>query len=180
LGFARQSILGAIMTASALGMVTIPFFGAMSDRVGRRAVYITGALLMAALAFPFFRLIEVRELWAIYAVMIVGFSGCVCAMFAPEAAFFSELFPTGVRYSGASASYQLAAALGGGTAPMLATFLLRASGGGTWIIAAYLVVLSLLGAGVVFFARETSRQALAGLPATSGSSAVPIEATKTA
>jgi MFS family permease len=164
LGFSRQSILAAIMTASALGMITIPFFGGLSDRFGRRTIYISGALLMAALALPLFRLLETRELWAVYAVLILGFSGCVSAMFAPEAAFFSELFPSGVRYSGASASYQLAAALGGGTAPMLATTFLRVSAGQTWIIAAYMVVLSLLGATVVFFARETSKQTLSTHP----------------
>ena len=180
LGFARQSILGAIMTASALGMITIPFFGGLSDRFGRRAVYICGALLMAALAFPLFRLLESRELWAIYVVLILGFSGCVSAMFAPEAAFFTELFPTGVRYSGASSSYQLAAALGGGTAPMLATYLLRASGGQTWIIAAYLVALSLFGAIVVFLARETSRQTLLAKPASVASPQATIEVPKTA
>ena len=160
LGFPRQSILQAIMTASALGMFTIPFFGAVSDRVGRRLIYICGAALIALLIFPLFWLLELRELWAIYVVLIVGFSVCVSAMFAPEAAFFSELFPTGVRYSGASASYQLAAALGGGISPMVATFLLKWSGGNTFTIAAYLAVLAVVGATAVYFAPETSRKSL--------------------
>jgi MFS transporter, MHS family, shikimate and dehydroshikimate transport protein len=160
LGHARSAVLHAIMTASALGIISIPLLGAVSDRVGRRAVYLCGAALMAFSAFPFFWLLENRQLWSVYVVLIGGFSVGVCAMFAPQAAFFSELFPTNVRYSGASASYQLAAAFGGGLAPMIATQLLQASGGKTWSISLYLVVLSVIGATAVFLARETSRNDL--------------------
>jgi MFS family permease len=165
LGLARSSVLHAVMVASALGMFTIPALGALSDRLGRRWVYIGGATLMAVCAFPFFWLLETRELWAVYVVLIGGFSVCVAAMFAPQAAFFSELFPTNVRYSGASASYQLAAAFGGGIAPMIATQLLKLSGGESWSIAVYIIVLSVIGATVVFFAKETSKRELAQVAA---------------
>jgi MFS transporter, MHS family, shikimate and dehydroshikimate transport protein len=160
LGLARPSVLYAIMTASALGMVTIPLLGAASDRFGRRTVYLCGAAAMSVAAFPIFSLIENRQLWAIYVVLIVGFSLCVACMFAPQAAFFSELFPAHLRYSGASSGYQLAAALGGGIAPMIATRLLKISDGQTWIIALYMVSLCAVGAVAALLAPETSRVSL--------------------
>ncbi len=160
LGFTRASVLGAIMTASALGILTIPALGALSDRIGRRRVYITGATLMVLTAFPFFELLQRRQIALVYLVVILGFSVFVAAMFAPQAAFFSELFPTNVRYSGASASYQLAAAFGGGLAPMIATRLLQLSGGKPWSLALYLVVLGIIGIVTVYFAKETSRRQL--------------------
>src|SRR5205085_11475031 len=83
LGLARSSVLHAIMTASAIGMFTIPFLGGVSDRFGRRRVYICGAVLMALFAFPAFQIIEQRQLWRIYFVLIFGFSVCVASMFAP-------------------------------------------------------------------------------------------------
>lgn len=164
LHLARASVLNAVMTASALGMITIPLLGRISDTLGRRRVYMTGAALMMLSAFPIFKLLELRQLWTVYAVLIFGFSLCVAAMFAPQAAFFSELFPTGVRYSGASTSYQLAAALGGGLAPMIATRLLQLSGGKSWIISVYLIVLSAIGILAVYLARETSRNSLSSEP----------------
>ncbi len=160
LGFARQSVLYAVMTASTLGILTIPLMGHLSDRFGRRRVYITGATLMALSAFPFFELLEKRELIYVYFVIIASFSIYVAMMFAPQAAFFTELFGTNVRYSGASLGYQLAAALGGGLAPVIATRLLKATDGKPWPIALYLVVLAAIGTTAVFFARETSRTRL--------------------
>jgi MFS transporter, MHS family, shikimate and dehydroshikimate transport protein len=164
LGFPRQSVLYAVMTASTVGIVTIPWMGAISDRFGRRRVYIAGAVLMALSAFPFFALLEMRQLPLVYLVIVVSFSIYVAAMFAPQAAFFTELFGTPVRYSGASHGYQLAAALGGGLAPMIATRLLQLTGGKPWPIACYLIFLSLIGITAVYFARETSRSSLAETP----------------
>jgi MFS family permease len=161
LGFARQSVLNIIMTASALGILTVPFMGHLSDRFGRRRMYLSGAALMALSAFPFFALLERRELWLVYLVTVISFSIYVTMMFAPEAAFFTELFGTNVRYSGASLGYELAAALGGGLAPMIATRLLKMANGKSWPIAAYLVVLMAIGITAVCFAPETSGLSLA-------------------
>jgi MHS family shikimate/dehydroshikimate transporter-like MFS transporter len=160
LGFARQSVLNAVMTASTLGIITIPLMGYISDRFGRRRVYMVGAALMALSAFPFFHLLEKRELIYVYFVIVTSFSVYVAMMFAPQAAFFTELFGTNVRYSGASLGYQLAAALGGGLAPLIATRLLKATGGKPWPIALYLVILAGIGITAVYFARETSRASL--------------------
>lgn len=160
LGLAKQAVLNAIMAASALGILTIPLMGAISDRIGRRRIYIMGAGLMGLSAFPFFQMLESRNIAAVYAVLIIGFSFYVAAMFAPEAAFFSELFHTKVRYSGASTGYQLAAALGGGLAPLIAANLLHWSGGKPWPIACYMIFVTAIGITAVAFAGETSQMNL--------------------
>jgi MHS family shikimate/dehydroshikimate transporter-like MFS transporter len=174
LGFRRQSVLNAVMLASTLGIFTIPLMGHISDRFGRRRVYMIGAALMALSAFPFFQLLEKRELLYLYLVIVTSFSVYVAMMFAPQAAFFTELFGTNVRYSGASLGYQLAAALGGGLAPMIAARLLKATNGKPWPIALYLVLLSGIGITAVFFARETSRNSLSGAESNRRVDAVPL------
>lgn len=173
LGLPRQSVLNGVIAASALGMITMPFFGGLSDRVGRRPVYMGGALALALLAFPIFWMVDTGNLILVWTAIIVGFSFCVIAMFAPEAAFFSELFRTNVRYSGASFGYQLAAALGGGLAPIIATALLKWTGGQSWSIAIYLIFLAVLGLAAVYFSSETFRADIADTPAAIQAGATP-------
>ncbi|OYW31424.1 MAG: MFS transporter, partial [Chthoniobacter sp. 12-60-6] len=82
------------------------------------------------------------------------------AMYGPQAAFFSELFGTRVRYSGASLGYQLASPLAGGLAPLIATALLDQSGGKSWPVAVYLIVMAVITLVAVWLAEETNKKAL--------------------
>jgi MHS family shikimate/dehydroshikimate transporter-like MFS transporter len=82
------------------------------------------------------------------------------AMYGPQAAFFSELFGTSVRYSGASLGYQLASPLAGGLAPLIATQLLRQTDGKPWPVAIYLVAMAVVTIVCVFLAKETHRKKL--------------------
>lgn len=155
----RSTLLNAVLVGSAVELVLIPCFGALSDKVGRRPVYLGGALFLALFAFPFFRLMETRDSGLIMLAVVIGLIGHA-AMYGPQAAFFSELFGTRVRYSGASLGYQLASPLAGGLAPLIATALLDWSGGKPWPVAVYLLFMAAVTLVSVWLAEETSKKGL--------------------
>jgi metabolite-proton symporter len=152
----RGTLLDGVLLAGAAHLVATPLFGALSDRVGRRPVYLGGALFLAAFAFPFFWLVDSGTVAGVWAGVVVGMVGHA-AMYGPQAAFLAELFGTRVRYTGASLGYQLAAPLSGGLAPLVATALLAWSGGDPWPVGAYLVGLAAVTVVSVLLAAETGR-----------------------
>jgi metabolite-proton symporter len=155
-GLARDTILVGVILASALQLVSIPAFAALSDRVGRRPVYLAGALFLGLFAFPFFWLVDSLVPVRIWLALVLGMTA-VAAMYGPQAAFFSELFGTNVRYSGASLGSQLAAPFAGGLAPLIATALLSWSGGRPWPVALYMIGMVLITFCSVFLAVETAQ-----------------------
>ncbi|MDP8952966.1 MAG: MHS family MFS transporter [Actinomycetota bacterium] len=155
LGLEQGVGLTGVIIASAIGLITIPFFGALSDRVGRRPVYLFGAVFSILFALPFFWLLNTGVAPLIWLAIILGFNVGHDAMYGPQAAFFSELFGTRVRYSGASLGYQLASVLAGGFAPLIAVALLAAYGYGA--VAAYMAAMALLTTVSVILAAETFR-----------------------
>ncbi|MGV3660526.1 MAG: MFS transporter [Prosthecobacter sp.] len=159
LGMAKVSLLNAVLIGSAVQLVVIPWFGALSDRLGRRPVYLGGALFLAFFAFPFFWMVETRQPVLVVLAVVIGLIGHA-AMYGPQAAFFSELFGTRVRYSGASLGYQLASPLAGGLAPLIATKLLEESSGASWPVAVYLLVMAAITLVSVWLVEETNRKAL--------------------
>lgn len=159
LGMGKAGLLNAVMLGSAVQLVAIPAFGALSDKLGRRPVYLGGALFLLLFAFPFFWLIGTREPALVIPAVVIGLIGH-SAMYGPQAAFFSELFGTRVRYSGASLGYQLASPLAGGLAPLIATALLGWSNGEPWPVALYLIGMAVITLVSVWFAEETHRKGL--------------------
>jgi MFS family permease len=150
------------MVASAVSMVFLPLAAALSDRIGRRPVYITGAVLLGFNAFLLFGLVNTGSA----ALLIVGFAISLALhalMYGPMGAFLAELFGANRRYTGASLGYQIASVLGGGLAPLIATSILAASGGAphSFFVAVYMLGTCLLAAVAAFFARETHRRDLA-------------------
>ncbi|MEZ5489474.1 MAG: MFS transporter [Gammaproteobacteria bacterium] len=122
MGLSRNFMLAAVMIASAIQIPFQFFAAAYSDRKGRRGVYLAGAVLSAAWAFVLFPLIDTGSfLWVV--VGVTGGLGFLGMQYGPQAAFFTELFSTHVRYSGASLGYQVGAIVGGALAPIIATLL---------------------------------------------------------
>jgi MFS transporter, MHS family, shikimate and dehydroshikimate transport protein len=141
LGLPKSLILNAILAAALLEFVTMPLFGWASDKVGRRLMFIVGSLLSAVCAFAIFALLDTRNPTIVVVSIAVVVSLTHAMMFGPEAAYLPELFGTKTRYTGCSIGCQVAAAISGGLAPVVATGLLGWSGA-TWPISIYLVVLA--------------------------------------
>jgi MFS transporter, MHS family, shikimate and dehydroshikimate transport protein len=155
----KATMLNGVLAATTVHLVAIPAFGALSDVVGRRPVYLAGAMGCALLAFPFFWLVETRSTVLIVVAISLGIIAHA-AMYGPQASFFSELFGTRVRYSGASLGYQLASVFAGGLSPLTATFLLSQSGGKSWPVSLYMVGLALVTLVSVYLSAETFREHL--------------------
>ena len=155
LGLARETMLWGVTAAALVGLIAIPFFGDLSDRVGRRPVYLFGAAFSLAYAFPFFWLIESRSEPIIWLAIVLGVALGHNAMYGPQAAYFSELFGSSVRYTGASMSYQLASVVAGGLAPFIATALLASAGRDA--VAGYMMGLAAITLGATYLADETHR-----------------------
>lgn len=152
-GLSQQTALHAVLIASALHFAVIPAWGALSDRIGRRPVYLLGAVGVAVWAFPFFALVDSRQFGPLLLAVSVGlvFHG---AMYAPQAAFFAEMFATRMRYSGASIGAQFSSVAAGAPAPLIATALLADFDSPT-PIALYVIAAALLTLLAVGVARET-------------------------
>jgi MFS family permease len=152
--------LTAVIVASAIGLVTTPLWAVLSDRVGRRPVYLAGAIGGAIFLLVFFLLLDTGSTPLIVLAMVIAVNLFHDAMYGPQGAWFTELFATGVRYSGASIGYQFGSVLSGGTAPLIAAALLLAGGGRPWLIWVYFLVLSALTITATVLAPETYRTSI--------------------
>ncbi|MBK1838701.1 MHS family MFS transporter [Azospirillum sp. YIM B02556] len=143
LGLPKQTILNGVLLGCALECVTLPFFGALSDRIGRKAVYVIGMGFQAVLALVFFPMLDTGNTGMIWLAIALGLAIGHGSVYGAQGAFFSELFPARIRYSGLSLVQQLGPILGGGLSPLVATAIL-AGYGTTTLVTAYMVGMALL------------------------------------
>lgn len=155
LGLPKTVILNGLICAAILELVTIPLAGWLSDRFGRRPLFFAGCLFTIAAAFPLFILFDTRDPTIIAITIAIAVSLGQGIMFGPEAAWMCELFPTHLRYTGASMGMQIGGALGGGVVPVAAASLLVWAQGSTWAVSVMLILIALLTMWATWFARET-------------------------
>jgi MFS transporter, MHS family, shikimate and dehydroshikimate transport protein len=156
-GIDRQTVLNGILIAAACALVAIPLWGALSDRLGRRPVYLFGACVSALFAYPLFWLLDTGSTPLVWLALVVALVFAHAPMYGPQAAFLSELFGTRVRYSGASLGSQLSSVVAGGLSPFIATALLPYGRGA---LALYLIAMALVTIVAVLIASETRHQTI--------------------
>ena len=154
LGLARSMVLAGVMIAAAIQLFAVPVWGALSDRVGRRPVYLFGAAFTLLFAFPSFWLINTQATILVWLAIVLALAVGHAAMYGPQAAFLPELFGTRIRYSGIAFSRELASVFAGALSPFIATALL-AWAGSYWPVAVYLAVMALITVVAVYLAPET-------------------------
>jgi len=155
LGVARSEALSALMLAFVVELFAILGFAALSDRIGRRPVYLFGALAGVVLAFPFFWLVGTGEWVWIAVAFILARAVITAAMFGPQAAYFAELFPPQRRFAGFAFARELGSLLAGGPAPFLATALVAWASGSYWPVACYAMILAGITAIAIWCGPET-------------------------
>ena len=132
LGLSKDSLLNDVLVAAALGLVSIPLFGHLSDRIGRRRMYGIGIVCIAAFAFPYYGLLNTKSSGLILLAVVLSLV-FHDMQYGPQAALIAESFGPATRYSGAGLGYQLASLIAGGPAPLIAAAIVDATDSSTWV-----------------------------------------------
>jgi metabolite-proton symporter len=128
----RTGLLTDTLIAAAVGLISVPLFGYLSDRIGRRLMYGIGIVCTGLFAFPYFGLLNTRISGLVLLAIVVSLI-FHDMQYGPQAALIAESFGTNIRYSGAGLGYQLASVIAGGPAPLIAAAILQSTGSSTWI-----------------------------------------------
>lgn len=164
LGLPESVALNAIFVASAVGIFACPIFGALSDRIGRKPVYLISTIFLIVFSVPYFLMLNTEVTFVIWLAVVLGYIVGPTMMFAVQSVFFTEMFGTNVRYSGLSMAYQVSAALGGFT-PLIATTLLAWNDGNPWYVAAFLIIISIISTIATLMAKETYKKDISEIEA---------------
>jgi MFS family permease len=161
LGLAQSLALGAVSVGAAFELFLIPTFGHLSDRLGRRRVYVSGAVLIAVVAFPSFALLNTKTAGlVIIAIVLMAIAHSI--QYGPQAAYIAESFPTRLGYAGSGMGYQLASLIAGGPAPLLATWMLPNFG---WqAICVYIIACAVITLVAAWLLPDRSKTDLAAAP----------------
>lgn len=144
LGFSQTATLGSVMIATVITTILIPIMGSLSDKIGRKKMYIAGAVAMALYAFPYFWMLHQGSVLLLVVATIIGLGIIWAPITAVLGTMFSEIFDAKVRYTGVTLGYQIGAALAGGTAPLVATALLANFDNSYVPVAIYIIFTALI------------------------------------
>ena len=161
LGLPRQTALAGVMISAAIMIVMLPIYGNLSDKIGRRKMFGFAGILIGLLSFPAFWLMQTKEPLLVWLAIAVPFALVYPAVYGPQAALFSELFDTRVRYTGISFVYQFSGIFASGLTPIIATALLPMGDGKPWLICLYVLVVSLISALSVYAMTEAHKRDMA-------------------
>jgi MHS family shikimate/dehydroshikimate transporter-like MFS transporter len=164
LGFQKEIPLNALTGTAVIGVIVMPLFGMLGDRFGQRYVYMAGTLFAAAVAFPFFWLLDFRTPVALWLGFAIAFNLGPTLMLSVQPTFFTQLFDTRVRYTGLSVAYQVSAIIGG-FIPLISLWTLRISNNTPWLTAGILAAVALLSltcAGLAILRRQPRQQRRSG------------------
>ena len=151
----RSVIVTALMFSTAVQFITVPLFGWLSDKVGRKPVYIAGALISGCAIFPFFLMLKTKELIWIYVGLFLVSSVAKTMMTSAQSPWLAEMFPARVRYTGFALAREVTSPISGGIAPMIAIALLALGNGATHWVSLYVVALAVITAVSVLLGPET-------------------------
>lgn len=155
LHLSRQFAVNVTTVAAAVSLVGVPFWGHLSDVIGRKRMYVCGILATLAFAFPYFALLDTARPGLVILAAVVALQAHDM-QYGPQAAFIAESFAGRLRYSGASLGYQLASLVAGGPAPLIAAYLLHRFGSG-YAIGAYIVCCCLIGLAAAALLEDRTR-----------------------
>ncbi|KOR86014.1 MFS transporter [Peribacillus frigoritolerans] len=160
LGFSRTATLTAVMIATIITTILIPIMGNLSDKIGRKKLFIGGTIGMALFAFPYFWLLQQKSVLLLIVATVIGLGVIWAPITAVLGTMFSEIFDAKIRYTGITLGYQIGAALAGGTAPLVATALLDKFNNSYVPVAIYIIFASVLSLAAIWAVKDRSNQKL--------------------
>ncbi|MCP1493427.1 metabolite-proton symporter [Peribacillus frigoritolerans] len=160
LGFSRTATLTAVMIATIITTILIPIMGKLSDKIGRKKLFIGGTIGMALFAFPYFWLLQQKSVLLLIVATVIGLGVIWAPITAVLGTMFSEIFDAKIRYTGITLGYQIGAALAGGTAPLVATALLNRFNNSYVPVAIYIIFASVLSLAAIWAVKDRSNQKL--------------------
>jgi MFS family permease len=158
LEFTRTSTLTAVMIATVVTTILIPVMGNLSNKVGRKRLYVAGSVAMALFAFPYFWLLQQGSVALLIIATVIGLGIIWAPITAVLGTMFSEIFDVKIRYTGISLGYQISAAVAGGTAPLVATALLVRFDNSYIPVAIYIIFTAVISLVSIWAVKDRSRQ----------------------
>ncbi|MCM3240625.1 MHS family MFS transporter [Heyndrickxia oleronia] len=160
LGYSRTVTLNAVTIATIITTILIPYMGRISDTFGRKKLYVIGTCLMIIYAFPYFWLIHQHSAVLLIVATVLGLGIIWAPITAVLGTMFSEIFKSNVRYTGITLGYQIGAAVAGGTAPLVATALLKAYNNSYVPVALYIILASIISLIAIWSVRDRKNEEL--------------------